>query len=73
MTRLTSYQNTSRSSKIASAALPIAVFETMIRCAELQGYESVSDFVKDSILAKCEDTAYQMIGVVKDNKAMVAS
>jgi hypothetical protein len=72
MTRLVSYQKTT-TRKVASAQLSTTCYETMLRCAELNGYECISDFVKDAILAKCESTAYAMIGIMKDNKSQVAA
>jgi hypothetical protein len=73
MTRIVSYQKASRNSRIASAQLTTTCHETMLRCAELQGYENISDFVRDAILSKCEETAYAMLGIMKDNKSSVAS
>jgi hypothetical protein len=69
MTRIVSYQKASRNSRIASASLSTTCHETMLRCAELQGYENISDFVRDAILSKCEETAYAMLGIMKDSKS----
>lgn len=72
MTRIVSYQSTPKR-KIASAQLNTPVFESMIRCAELLGYESVSDFVRDSILDKMDQTASSMQAIIKENRVMVAA
>ena len=69
MTRLTSYQNAANR-RIASAQLSSTVFESMLRCAELLGYESVSDYVKDAILDKMDATASTLKIIVKDNRSM---
>ena len=70
MARIESYQNQKKKHKVASAALSIPVFDSMIRCAELLGYESVSDFVRDAVLDKMSDTASAMQSIINENRAM---
>jgi hypothetical protein len=70
MARIESYQRNKRKHKVASAALSIAVFDSMIRCAELMGYESVSDFVRDSILDKMSNSASAMLSIINENRVM---
>jgi SUMO ligase MMS21 Smc5/6 complex component len=72
MTKIETFQNPKHNRKIASAQLNNTVFESMLRCAELNGYETVSDFVRDAILEKCENTAYAMAAIMKQNKSSVA-
>ena len=71
MTRLTSYQKAT-DRRIASAQLSSTVFESMLRCAELLGYDSVSDYVKDAILDKMDATASTLKVIIKDNRSMVS-
>ena len=71
MTRLTSYQKADNR-RIASAQLSSTVFESMLRCAELLGYDSVSDYVKDAILDKMDATASTLKVIIKDNRSMVS-
>ena len=54
------YKQTRYNYKSVSAALPVTVYETAIRCAELQGYESVSAFVRDAVPDKVKATAAAM-------------
>ena len=35
-----------------SSSVPEVVYETAIRCAELNGYDSMSGFIKDAILRR---------------------
>ena len=51
-TTIETYQQTRYKYKNVSAAMPVTIYETAIRCAELQGYESVSAFVRDAVLDK---------------------
>ena len=51
------YRQTLYNYKNVSAAMSVTIYETAIRCAELQGYESVSAFVRDAVLDKVKATA----------------
>tara|TARA_R110002012_G_C11395802_1_gene585119 strand:+ start:248 stop:454 length:207 start_codon:yes stop_codon:yes gene_type:complete len=51
--KIETFQKTSNR-KVASCQINSTIYEIMIRCAELNGYETVSGFVKDAILDKCK-------------------
>jgi hypothetical protein len=72
MTKIETFQNKKHNRAIASAQLNTAVYEGMIKCAELTGYETVSEFVRDAILEKCEGTAIAVANVMRNNKSSVA-
>ena len=57
-TTIETYQQTRCNYKNVSAAMPLTIYETAIRCAELQGYESVSAFVRDAVLDKVIATKF---------------
>ena len=53
---------------VASARIDSALYVSMVRCAELNGYEYVSAFVKDAILDKMQSTASAMVAICKDSR-----
>jgi hypothetical protein len=69
-TKITSFQKPNCKQKIASANLEIVVYETMLRCAELNGYTNISHFVKDAILDKCMVTTAAMTSILQRNKVV---
>ena len=58
--------------KVVSTSLDITVYETMTRCAELNGYTKIADFVKDAVLDKCMNTAAAMTSICRDHYSMKA-
>ena len=55
--------------RVISAGINAVVYETMIRCAELNGYETVSAFVKDAVLEKIQSTASAMRAIAEEHKS----
>ena len=53
-----------------TAAVDITIYETAIRCAELNGYTNVSAFVKDAILDKVKSTATSMLCIADERRSM---
>ena len=51
--------------------MPMTIYETAIRCAELQGYESVSAFVRDAVLDKVKATAAAMSAIANEYYTIV--
>ena len=72
VTKLESSQ-TNRGPMVASARLEPVVYETMLRVAELNGYETVSSFCKDAILDKIKSTARAMAAIVEEQRDQVFS
>ena len=66
-TTIETYQQTRYNYKNVSAAMPVTVYETAIRCAELQGYESISAIVRDAVLDKVRATAVAMSAIVNEH------
>ncbi len=64
-TKIQSFQNTRNNAKNLTACVDVSVYETAIRCAELQGYETISSFVKDAILEKVKRTAVAMTSIAE--------
>lgn len=71
-TKITANQ-TNRNNLIASTRLDPVIWDSMIKCAELNGYETVSAFVRDCVLEKMSSTAYAMISICKENKTKAFS
>ena len=63
--KIETFQKTSNR-KIASCQINSSVYEIMIRCAELNGYETVSAFVKDAILDKCKRQVASTAAVLEE-------
>ena len=66
-TTIETFQRTRYNYKNVSAAMPVTIYETAIRCAELQGYESVSAFVRDAVLDKVKATAAAMSAIANEH------
>ncbi len=71
MSPIVTYQNKKHNRAIASTQLPVAVFDSMTRMAELEGYDSVSSFVRDAIIEKCQATAAAMQVILRETKVKV--
>ena len=71
MTSIEVFQKSSR--EVASTALNETVYETMIRCAELNGYETVASFVKDAILDKISMIASAMKMIANENRSQAVA
>ena len=71
MSPIVTYQNKKYNRAIASTQLPTAVFDSMTRCAELEGYNSVSSFLRDAIIEKCQATTAAMQVLFHQNKVKV--
>ena len=50
------YGNTS----VMSSSVPNTIYECAVRCAELNGYETMSQFVRDAIIEKVQASAIAM-------------
>ena len=70
-TTIDTYQQTRYNYKNVSAAMPVTIYETAIRCAELQGYETVSAFVRDAVLDKVKATAAAMSAIANEHYTIV--
>ena len=70
MTTIETYQKSRRNWKNMTAAVDITIYETAIRCAELNGYTNVSAFVKDAILDKVKSTATSMLCIADERRSM---
>ena len=51
--------------------MPVTIYETAIRCAELQGYETVSAFVRDAVLDKVKATSAAMSAIANEHYTIV--
>lgn len=71
MSPIVTYQNKKHNRAIASTQLPVAVFDSMTRCAELEGYDSVSSFLRDAIIEKCQTTVAAMQVLFHQSKEKV--
>ena len=58
---------------VMSSSVPVHVYETAVRVAELNGYETMSAFVKDAILDKIQSTAVAMNEICKGEKVLKPS
>ena len=58
---------------VASTRLDGVLYESMIRCAELNGYSSVSAFLHDAVIDKCSSVGYAMISLCNDRKTQPSS
>ena len=70
-TAIDTYQQTRYNYKNVSAAMPVTIYETAIRCAELQGYENVSAFVRDAVLDKVKATSAAMSAIPNEHYTIV--
>ena len=70
-TTIDTYQQNLYNYKNVSAAMPVTIYETAIRCAELQGYETVSAFVRDAVLDKVKATAAAMSSIANEHYTIV--
>ena len=53
---------------VMSSSVPQVVYETAIRCAELNGYDSMSGFIKDAILEKIQLTSTAISMICSEHK-----
>ena len=67
-TKVTSY-NKNAKHRVVSAHLTPTLHESMLRCAELTGYDFISEFVRDAVLDKMKSTASAMISFCEEAKA----
>ena len=65
-----SQQTRNGNSCVMSSSVPVVVYETALRCAELHGYSSMSAFIKDAILEKMQTTSMAISSICQKNKAM---
>ncbi len=64
-----SYQrNEHKDNIVTSTRLDAVLYDSMIRCAELNGYSSVSSFIHDAVIDKCSSTGYAMISLCNDRR-----
>ena len=64
-----SYQrNEHKDNTVASTRLDAVLYDSMTRCAELNGYSSVSSFIHDAVIDKCSSTGYAMISLCNDRR-----
>ena len=70
-TTIETYQQTRYNYKDVSAAMPVTIYETAIRCVELQGYESVSAFVRDALLDMVKATSAAMSAIANEHYTIV--
>ena len=64
-TTIETFQKRNGNFKNLTASVDLTIYETAIRCAELNGYQSVSSFVKDDLLDKIKSTAAAMSSVAE--------
>ena len=64
-TTIETFQKKHGNFKNMTAAVDLTVYETALRCAELNGYETVSSFVKDAVLDKIKATASAMSSIAE--------
>ena len=69
-TTIETFQKNHGNFKNMTAAVDLTVYETAIRCAELNGYETVSSFVKDAVLDKIKATAMAMSSIAEARYSM---
>lgn len=69
-TSIETFQNSRCNRKNLTACVELTIYETALRVAELQGYETVSSFVKDAILDRIKLTASAMSSIASDNYTM---
>ena len=66
-TKIETFQNIkSKKYKNLTSTVDLTVFETAIRCAELNGYTTVSAFVRDAVLDKIKSTAAAMSSIANE-------
>ena len=53
---------------VASTRLDTVLYDSMIRCAELNGYSSVSSFLHDAVIEKCSSVGYSLISLCNDRR-----
>ena len=53
---------------VASTRLDTVLYDSMIRCAELNGYSSVSSFLHDAVIDKCSSVGYALISLCNDRR-----
>ena len=61
-------QKRNGNSYVMSSSVPQVVYETAIRCAELNGYDSMSSFIKDAILEKMQLTSTAISMICSEHK-----
>lgn len=71
MSNIVSYQNMKYNRAIVSTQLTTPVFESMKRIAELSGYDSVSSFLRDAVIEKCQQTTSAIQVLFKESKVQV--
>lgn len=65
-TTIETFQKRNGNYKNLTASVDLTIYETAIRCAELNGYNSVSGFVKDALLDKIKATAASMTMIAEE-------
>ena len=55
-------------SSVMSASVPNEIYEFAVRAAELNGYETMSHFIRDAIIDKVQSAVCAMSAVCSDAK-----
>lgn len=55
---------------VMSSSVPEAIYQSAVRCAELNGYETMSAFIKDAIIEKVQTTAMAMSSLCQEHKVI---
>lgn len=53
---------------VMSSSVPDVIYQSAVRCAELNGYETMSAFIKDAIIEKVQTTAMAMNSLCREHK-----
>jgi hypothetical protein len=65
-TTIETFQKRNGNFKNLTASVDLTIYETAIRCAELNGYKSMSSFMKDCLLDKIKSTASAMSCIAEE-------
>ena len=68
-TKIDSFQKQHGTGKIVSAHLPLVMYDTMLKIAELTGYTTVSAFVKDAVCDKVKNISLAVSEIAVENKS----